>query len=314
MEQPTLFDTDRPAYRSRAVPLFEPQRIILARGSTVTDPRRRLVQAVCRVYPDAKVIERPDVPHNRIDLSECDALRLHYQGKRTLVIGEHRSAVRRSEEQDNTCPNYWHFSPYGFCPYDCQYCYLAGTRGVRFSPAVKIHVNLPEMLAEIDRVATRLGEPTAFYLGKLQDGLALDPLTGYSRVMTSFFAEHRHARLVVLTQSADVENLLDLDHRGRTILSWSVNAPEVCEAFEANTPSMDARLHAMQACAAAGYPVRAVLMPIVPVPDWPTIYDRLLERLLTAVPLDRLTLGGICIYPSAKDLMDRKLGAANLVS
>lgn len=107
---------------------------------------------------------------------------MHYRGKQTLVFGEHRSAVRLSEERGNTCPNYWSFSPYGFCPYECKYCYLAGTKGVSFSPTVKVFLNLPEMLGQIDRIAAQQGRPTGFYLGKLQDGLALDPLTGYSRI------------------------------------------------------------------------------------------------------------------------------------
>lgn len=117
-----------------------------------------------------------------------------------FVLGEHNSAVRFSEEEDNTCPNYWHFSPYGFCPYGCHYCYLAGTPGVRFSPAVKIFLNLPEILTEVDRIANQLGRPMAFYLGKLQDGLALDPLSGYSRKMIPFFARHPYAHMVVLTK------------------------------------------------------------------------------------------------------------------
>ncbi len=92
-----------------------------------------------RVYPEAKVMECLDTPHNRIDLSENDNLALHRRGKQTLVFGELKNAVRFSEEEGNACPNYWHFSPYGFCPYGCKYCYLAGTQGVKFSPTVKIY-------------------------------------------------------------------------------------------------------------------------------------------------------------------------------
>ena len=85
--------------------------------------------------------------------------------------------------------------------------------------------------------------------GQLQDGLALEPLSGYARAMIPFFAHHPYARVVVLTKSADVENLLDLGHAGRTILSWTVNAPEVVEHFERNTPNVMARLEAMRRCA-----------------------------------------------------------------
>ena len=269
---------------------------------------------MCRAYPDAEVANQPNVPHNRVDLGQADPVRALRQGKRTLVLGEHRSAVRQSKEGDNACPNYWHFSPYGFCPYGCRYCYLAGTPGVRFSPTVKVFVNLPEILTEIDQIAARLAEPMAFYLGKLQDGLALDPLTGYSRTLVPFFAAHPYTRMTLLTKSATIENLLDLDHRGHTILSWSLNPAETIAAFETGTPPLAERLQAMERCAEAGYPVRAVIMPIIPVPGWEGAYARFLGGLLAEVPLDRITLGGICSYRAARGLMESQLGRSNAVS
>jgi len=302
------------SYLPRPAPLFKPSRILLAKGSNRTDGRRQFAARVCAAYPSAEVIEAFGVPHNRVNLGEVDPLRLHDRGKRTLVLGEHNSAVRFSDEGGNACPNYWHFSPYGFCPYGCHYCYLAGTPGVWFSPTVKVFLNLPEILVEVDRITTQLDRPTAFYLGKLQDGLALEPLSGFARVMIPFFARHRHAHMIVLTKSADVENLLDLDHAGRTILSWTVNAPEVAGSFERNTPDVMDRIEAMRRCAKVGYPVRVVLMPIIPVVDWQDIYGRLLTTLLESVPLSRITLGCICSYPQAQRLMELKLGKENAVS
>jgi hypothetical protein len=243
-------------------------RIYPAKGSLATPERAHFVERICALYPDAERIECPDTPHNRINLGVADPLARHRLGKRTLVFGEHKSAVRFSEEEGNTCPNYWHFSPYGFCFYGCGYCYLAGTAGVWFSPTVKIYVNLPEILEGIDRAASRLARPTAFYLGKLQDGLALDPLTGYSGLLVPFFGRHRYARQVILTKSADVDRLIGLDHGGRTILSWSLLPPEVAPRFEANVPSAEDRIAAMKRCVEAGYPVRAVLMPLIPVDGW----------------------------------------------
>jgi spore photoproduct lyase len=120
--------------------------------------------------------------------------------------------------------------------------------------------------------------------------------------------------MVVLTKSADVKNLLGLDHAGRTILSWTVNAPEVARRFEKSTPDVTARLDAMQRCARAGYPVRAVVMPIIPTADWQEVYARFMATLLQSVPLSRITLGSICSYPQAQRLMERKLGKQNAIS
>lgn len=307
-------DDSHQEYVPRPAPLFRPARIVLAKGSNRTRQRQDLAERICAAYPEAEVIESYGVPHNRIDLGAIDPLRMHNRGKRTLVLAEHQSAVRFSDEGGNTCPNYWHFSPYGFCPYGCHYCYLAGTPGVWFSPTVKIFLNLPEILAEVDRVATRLARPTAFYLGKLQDGLALEPLSGYTQTMIPFFARHAYARMVVLTKSADVQNLLGLDHAGHTVLSWTVNAPEVVGAFERNTPIVVDRIVAMQHCAEAGYPVRAVVMPIIPIDGWRKAYGQFLKMLLEIVPLSRITLGSICSYSQAQKLLELKLGRNNVIS
>jgi spore photoproduct lyase len=132
--------------------------------------------------------------------------------------------------------------------------------------------------------------------------------------MVPFFAEHPWARLTLLTKSAYVDRLLDLDHRRHSILSWSVNPPEVSTIFEENVPGIDERLDAMRRVAERGYPVRAIMMPVIPIDGWQDIYDSFTKRLLETVPIHRLTLGGICIYRNAQDLMERKMGPRNAVS
>lgn len=309
-----LFDGETDCYQPRPAPFFQPRRIVLAKGSRTTAERCALVEKVCDVYPGAQVVDDPATPHNKIDLGPRALVDRHNLGKRTLVLGELGQAVGESKERWSACPNYRHFSLYGFCPYRCDYCYLAGTRGVCFSPTVKIFVNLAEILGKIERAAAGLDRPTAFYHGKLQDGLALDPLTGYSRRLVPLFARHPYARLTLLTKSADVENLLDLDHRGRSILSWSVNPPEIAQAFEKNVPPVADRIEAMCRASEAGYPVRAVVMPILPLDDWRESYARFLERLVSRVSLDRITLGSICSYTTAVRLMEWKLNRGNPIS
>lgn len=293
---------------------FQVDRIVFAKGSLDTVDRQRFVNRICALYPDAEKIEKRDTPHNRIKLLPNDPLGRHQAGKKTLVFGVMGNSVRFSQEKGNTCPNYWHFSTTGFCFYDCKYCYLAGTPGVWFSPTVKVYLNTEEILLRIGRQANRLRQQTAFYLGKLQDGLALDPLTAYSTVLVPFFARHPYARQILLTKSDSVGRLLDLDHNGHTTLSWSLNPPEVASRFESNVPSVPDRIEAMIKCANAGYPVRAVLMPIIPIEGWQDIYADFIRRLLQDVPLQRLTVGGICSYKNANALMERKLGRENTVT
>jgi hypothetical protein len=56
------------------------------------------------------------------------------------------------------------------------------------------------------------------------------------------------------------------------------------------------------------------MMPIIPLPGWEEAYARFLGMLLAEVPLDRITLGGICSYRAARGLMENRLGRANAIS
>ena len=314
MQRDLFFESIDTTHTPRRVACFEPSRIVLARGWDLTASGRHLTEKILALYPDVLPEDCSNVSHAKVSIQGTTPFEQHVDGKQTLVIGEHKSAVRLSSEEGNTCPNYWHFSLYGFCPYGCTYCYLAGTPGVKFSPSVKIFTNIDDILDAIDKNARNIGRPTAFYHGKLQDGFALDPLTGYSRQLVPFFAEHKFARQVLLTKSADVRNLLDLDHAGHTILSWTLHPPEVSERFEPNTPPITKRIRAMKQCSDAGYPVRAVLMPLIPVDDWLDLYGVFLKQLLETIPLQRLTIGAICSYQGAHHLMNRKLGSKNEIA
>lgn len=303
-------------YKAMRPEHFQVERIFLAKGCLDTAEREAFVRRVCNVYAEVPVSESLDTPHDQVDAGGQDDLKRQTRGKRTLVIGElnPKSAVRRTKVDDCVQPFRWHFSVYSYCFYGCSYCYLAGTNGVWHSPTVRIYVNLPEIMDEIHRQAMRLAAPVSFYLGRLQDGLALDPLTAYSTVLVPFFAAHRYARLAIQTKSASVDRLLPLEHKGHTVLSWSLNTPEISGLYEQNVPSIDERISAMARCAQASYPVRAVIQPFVPEGDWEEGYSRLVCALLDRVPHVEVSVAGMCIGNRALSLLERRKGQDNSVS
>ena len=289
-------------------PGFQPEQIILARGSLATAARRTFAQKAIAAFPDARVSEQLDRNHMSARFappgaSLADKIAL---GKRTLVLGVLENCLRRSAETRVHCPNYWHFSVTGFCWYDCAYCYLAGSCSSLVAPTVKVFVNLEDVLCKLRqlgrRVAAEGAGPVSCYLGKLQDGLSLDWLTGYSRALVPFFAGEPSLRWVVLTKSACVDNLIGLQHRGHVALSWSVNAVAVCRSLERVAPPVHERLAAASRCAQAGYPVRFLIMPLVPVRDWEREYGRLVDAMFDATSPSRITMGGICSFPTAARL------------
>ena len=323
-----------------------PQRIILTRGSLDTPPRRAFAERLLARFPDTERVEALDRTHMQLRglLPPGDAAR-RAAGRRTLVLGTIATPLRRSRETGICCPNYLHFSPTAYCTYACAYCYLAGSCSTVVAPVAKVFVNLEDVLAAIARKARGLREPTSFYLGKLQDALALDPLTGFSRLLVPFFAEQPFARLVMLTKSDGVGNLLQAakktpgvfyddaticshtgydsnndswslfrGHRGHTVVSWSVNPEPVCREFEAGAPALARRLAAARRCQEAGYPIRFLIMPMLPVEDRQRHYAELVEAIFASTSPERITLGGICSYGTALRLTARALGSDNAIA
>jgi len=303
------------SYAPYAPEAFTVERIVLCKGSLDSPEREAFVRGICAVYPCVPVEERLDTPHNRVEIAEPDPLRRLERGKRTLVMGAARveNVVRVNRNPNAIFPYRQSFSVYGFCPYGCAYCYLTGSPGVWFSPTVKIYVNLPEILAEVDRRAREEGQEIVFCLGKFEDGLALDPLTEYSTVLVPFFANHPYARLLLQTKSASVERLLDLNHGGNTVLSWTLNPAPIAERYEPGAPRVDDRMAAMRRCAEHGYPVRANITPVIPDANWEELYLDFICELAKCVPLRQLTIGGIRIDPRGRSLLEQRMGKENAV-
>ena len=264
---------------------WQPQPGALSLASFVIDsPRLRLMNVL-------------DTSHNTLTFFKQHSGGGTRKARRSLVLGELglSSAVQKNRRKGGMYPQARFFSVYEGCSYGCHYCYLHDSPGRSFSSPVKIYLNLPEIVGEIDRQAREAKGPIEFYLGKYQDGLALDYLTAYSTVLVPFFAEHPYARQVVQTKSANVERLLELEHKGRTTLSWTLSPETIAQRYEPGSPPTAQRIEAMKRCSDAGYPVSVNLAPVIPEGQWQRAYLALAKEILASLPIRRLFIGGICL-------------------
>ena len=95
----------------------------------------------------------------------------------------------------------------------------------------------------------------------------------------------------MLTKSDNVDDILNLNHNGRTIIAWSLNHPKISETFEIGAPSFERRLNAAEKVQRAGYPLRIRLDPIVPYQGWDKDYAETIKRIFDKVNPERITLG-----------------------
>ncbi|MBE7438295.1 MAG: radical SAM protein [Spirochaetales bacterium] len=200
------------------------------------------------------------------------------------------------------CCNYAVFNLGYGCLFDCHYCYLQQFLN---SPVQTLYGNLDDLFAELDfktrnpRVHFRIGT------GEYTDSLALDPLTGLSRFLVNYFASLPNATLELKTKSSNVELLLDLDHRGHTVVAWSINPESVIENLEPGTASLSERLAAACKVVEAGYQVALHLDPLIYFEGWEKEYHNLLDQVFDAISPDRVRWISLGTYRYAPGLKEK---------
>jgi spore photoproduct lyase len=176
------------------------------------------------------------------------------------------------------------------CPFQCSWCFLKATyRGI--FPFMAVHVRYDKIMKKILRHVSGASTPIMFNMGELQDGLALEHLTGAAQTLIPFFGRLPNAFLFLLTKCDSVEPVLDLPHNGHSIIAWSLNAAEVSRQFEIGAPSFERRLAAARRAQEAGYPIRVRLDPIVLLPGWQRMYADTIGRIFAEIAPQRITLG-----------------------
>ena len=193
------------------------------------------------------------------------------------------------------------------CPMDCSYCVLQEYLN---NPFLTLYSNWDDLLQEIEaflsmdhRCLPRLGT------GELSDSLALDMIFPVSQRLVSFFAEKQRGILELKTKSAVVDHLLHLEHRGRTVVSWSLNAPQLIEGEEIRTASLGERLLAAKKCQEQGYPVGFHFDPLIHQEGWEEGYQEAVQELLATTDAKRIawvSLGAFRYPPRLKSVASRR--------
>lgn len=222
-------------------------------------------------------------------------------------VRERRSAfihVNDTGRPGLVCGAFHALSYYIGCPYKCSYCYLQGTFRGKVDPV--IYANREKLLAELDEWLAQPGH-LRLNAGELEDSLALDGLIPLVDDLVPRFATQRRHKLLLVTKSANIRNLLKHDPRGQVIVAFSVNAPEVWERFEEGTPHPMKRVEAAARVKAAGYYVTLRLDPMIPIEGWEQAYGAFLEDACPVVRPQQWTLGSLR-YFSSLPAWARKLG------
>lgn len=179
------------------------------------------------------------------------------EGKQTLVVG-----VKRDLRFESCKPSAdFEFSLATGCPGGCQYCYLQTHLGKK--PYIRVYVNIDEILDKIsETIAKNAPKITTFEAASTSDPLSVEHLTGSLARAIEYFGGQELGRMRVVTKFANVDSLLDLNHRKHTRFRFSLNAADMIGQYEQNTATAAERIEAALKIARAGYPIGFIVAPL----------------------------------------------------
>lgn len=221
-----------------------------------------------------------------------------------------------------SCPGTRHYFCCGYqilhcatqCSLDCTYCILQAYLN---QPNLRLFGNTHEAFAELG--AELAAHPTTLYrvgTGEFTDSLLLDPWTQFSQELIPFFARQPNAVLELKTKTDCIHNLQHLEHGGRVIVAWSLNAPAVGRREEAKAARLDERFEAARRVAQWGYKLAFHFDPMIAYSGWQEGYGRVLERLFNSVDPARvvwISLGALRFMPDLKVTIQQRHPASKIV-
>ena len=280
--------------------MVQTEEIAGIRQATLWRPRRVMITPEALALPfGQQMLERAEqygaevikLKANRLTgLTGEDARRAYAEAKTTLAIVVSPPGQRKLQPIPPSAD--WQFHIAQGCPAHCQYCYLAGS--LSGPPVTRAFANLHEILDGLyeyggkgqitSKSPSRASEGTTFEASCYTDPLGIEHLTGGLAESIRFFgAWDAPVQLRWTTKFDAVDNLLNLDHHGRTRVRFSLNAASVSRDFEGGTASVTHRLQALRKMALAGYPVGLTIAPIMPVAEWRNEYSNLIRDVADAI-------------------------------
>ncbi len=230
--------------------------------------------------------------------------------KDELLLSRHQGAFIKpcpATPSYNCCSlSIFHFGQ--GCTINCRYCILEAYLG---SSGLVLFGNIQEGINELAELLRQNPDerPKRFCTGEFTDSLLLDPQSLISQELVKIFAQSSDATLELKTKTDQVDHLLNLTHRGRTIISFSVNAPFICHHEEEKAASLISRLKAAQKAARAGFPLSLHFDPLIFHDNWEKGYAktaRLIGHYLQGTEIAWVSLGCFRYLPSLKNIMLEK--------
>ncbi len=282
--------------------------------------KRLFIDTSVESHPETERIRRQlNLPTERVD----DPVSLYQwinsaadpvsRGKQVLYLTRNKGGFLKPcpGTREYTCCSYQILHVASFCTMDCSYCIL---QSYFHPPLLQFFVNREDMDLELDglfkrKTISRIGT------GEFTDSLIWEKWTDLAGCLVSRFSTQDKAVIELKTKTVNIEGLMGLDHRRKTILSWSLNTPVVIGEEERGTASLDARLTAAERCQEWGYPLAFHFDPMVIYQDCAADYHKVVKKLFQHIRPENIvwiSLGTFRFMPTLKPVIAQRFPGSKI--
>ena len=194
--------------------------------------------------------------------------------KRNLIIGVRKTHkfVPNHKTSDFLVP----YTSSG-CTAACMYCYLVCNYNK--CAYLRLFVNREEMLNKIIKVANEAEKNLTFEIGSNSDLILENTITENLPWTIENFSKSKKGFLTFPTKFEMVDDILNLNHRGKFIIRMSVNPDEIIKNVEFGTSRLEGRIKAINKLKEADYKIGILIAPVIFVENWKKLYLDLIKIL-----------------------------------
>lgn len=236
-------------------------------------------------------------------------------GKQVLLLTRnHGPFIRQCPgTREYTCCDYSILNIGNYCTMDCAYCIL---QGYFHPPVLQYFINHDALFHEIDTLFSDGQKGLRIGTGEFTDSLIWENWSDLTPKLIERFSRQMRSVLELKTKTTAIARLNDLDHQRKTIVSWSVNTPEVIAGQERGTATLGARLRAAATCQSWGYPLAFHFDPMIIYPGCEAAYEKVVQSIFDHVSAQNIvwiSMGTLRFMPALQPIIQRRFPESTMV-
>ena len=163
------------------------------------------------------------------------------------------------------------------CSAMCLYCYLVCNYNK--CSYMRIFLNRQEMMNKISKKILTSEKELTLEIGSNSDLVLENTVTGNLKWTIEEFVKLDKGYLTFPTKFHMIDDILDINHKGRIIVRMSINPDYIISKVELLTSSLKDRVEAINKLAEKGYKIGILIAPVIMVENYKQLYTELIKYL-----------------------------------